>query len=208
MVQAPVKPLNRQLTDKEFRQFLRDDCSDNFYELVDGWLQVMTEPGGKHQFVVTRLIIWLENYIAQQNLPLQTYPMTLCKLGKGDWKRPDLIVVDKEIWERNTKREAILEDPPELAIEIVSTNWEDDYIKKPLRYAAFGIKEYWIVDLLLKLDQYPKRKHPEINEPTLSIGTLKEGAYRWQRFTGDRQIESSLFPGLELTVEKILQAIS
>ena len=118
------------------------------------------------------------------------------------------MVVDREVWRRNTQREAILEDPPELTIEIVSTNWEDDYVKKPLWYAAFGVKEYWIADLLLKLDQYPKRKHPDINEPTLSIETLQVGAYQWQRFTGNQWVASRLFPELELTVEQLIQVVA
>ena len=208
MVQAPVKPQTWQFTDEAFRQFLREDESENFYELAAGWLQIMTEPGGKHQSVSRKLAFWLDLHIETYRFPLETHPMTLCKLGPGNWKRPDLLVVDREVWRRNTQREAILEDPPELTIEIVSTNWEDDYVKKPLWYAAFGVKEYWIADLLLKLDHYPKRKHPDIKEPTLSIGTLQGGAYQWRRFTGNQPIESSLFPELKLTVEQLVQVVS
>ena len=45
MVQAPVKPQTRQFTDEAFLQFLRQDESENVYELAAGWLRVMTEPG-------------------------------------------------------------------------------------------------------------------------------------------------------------------
>ena len=208
MVQAPVKPPTRRLTDEEFRQFLREDDSDNLYELVDGWVQVMAEPGGKHEDV--RSFFYGEFFleIRRQRYPLKVRPRAICKLAQGNQRRPDLIVVANSVWERNTRAEVILEEPPELALEVVSTNWEDDYIKKPLWYAAFGVKEYWIADLLLKIDRYPTRKNPEINEPTLSIGTLVNGAYQSQRFTGDRRIESALFPELELTVEMLVQGIS
>jgi len=208
MVQAPVKPPTQRLTDEEFRQFLREDDSDNLYELVDGWVQVMAEPGGGHEDVRTDLLLQMGPHIKAHRLPFKIRPRAICKLAQGNQRRPDLIVVANSVWERNTRSEVILEEPPELVIEIVSTNWEDDYIKKPLWYAAFGVKEYWIADLLLKIDQYPTRKNPEIKEPTLSIGTLVNGAYQWQRFTGDRRIESRLFPELELTVEMLVQGIS
>ena|GEM_PF-5063209 len=62
-------------------------------------------------------------------------------------------------------------------------------------------------DLLLKIDQYPTRKNPDVREPTLSLGTLAGGAYQWQHFTGKQQIASKLFPALELTVAQLVQAL-
>ena len=35
-----------------------------------------------------------------------------------------------------------------LAIEVVSTNWQDDYLMKLGEYEKLGINEYWIVDYL------------------------------------------------------------
>ena len=206
MVQAPVKSPNRQLTDEEFRQFLREDESDNLYELIDGWLQIMAEPGGKHEDVRTELLMQLGAYIKAHRLLLKVRPRTICKVSPGNQRRPDLVVVKNAVWQRNTREQTILDEPPELALEVVSTNWQDDYREKSFQYAAFGIKEYWIADFLLKFEQYPHHKNPEINEPTLSIGTLVEGTYQWQRFTGQQRIESSLFPELELTVAQIVSA--
>ena len=208
MVQVPVKPPTQQLTDEEFRQFLREDESDNLYELIDGWLQIMPEPGGKHEDVRSFFYGEFLLEIRRQRYPLKARPRSVCRVGKGNQRRPDLIVVKNSVWERNTREQAILDEPPELALEVVSTNWKDDYVKKPRWYAEFGIKEYWIADLLLKLEQYPNRKNPDITEPTLSIGTLVEGAYQWQRFTGQQQIESRLFPELTLTVEQIVSSVS
>lgn len=207
MVQAPTKPPTWQITDEAFRQFLRGYEGLVLWELIDGYLSAMGEPGGQHQDVCSELQFWFEMAIRQQQRPLNVHPRTLCHLAEGNYRRPDLIVVDRQMWQRNTSTEVVLEEPPELVAEIVSTNWRDDYVDKAKWYAMFGVKEYWIADLLLKVGQYPHHKHPDIGEPTLSVGTLKDGAYQWQRFTGDRPIESSLVPELELTVEKILQAI-
>jgi Uma2 family endonuclease len=36
----------------------------------------------------------------------------------------------------------------ELVVEVVSTNWQDDYARKIEEYALLGIPEYWIIDYL------------------------------------------------------------
>jgi Uma2 family endonuclease len=33
-------------------------------------------------------------------------------------------------------------------VEVVSTNWQNDYARKSEDYALLGITEYWIVDYL------------------------------------------------------------
>ncbi|MUL36975.1 hypothetical protein BWI75_11615 [Gloeocapsopsis sp. AAB1 = 1H9] len=43
---------------------------------------------------------------------------------------------------------ALTEPPPLLVVEIISTNWRDDYLKKLADYEVLGIPEYWIVDYL------------------------------------------------------------
>jgi Uma2 family endonuclease len=35
-----------------------------------------------------------------------------------------------------------------LVVEVVSTNWRDDYLDKAGDYEEIGIPEYWIVDYL------------------------------------------------------------
>lgn len=34
----------------------------------------------------------------------------------------------------------------QLVVEVISTNWQDDYARKVEEYALLGIPEYWIVD--------------------------------------------------------------
>ena len=95
-----------------------------------------------------------------------------------------------------------------MAIEIVSTNWEEDYQKKAAWYAAFGVGEYWIVDPLALLDRYPNRRNPQIQVPTVSVGVLDANnrEYRWKEFSGSDRIESGLFQSLQLTVAQVVAA--
>ena len=90
-----------------------------------------------------------------------------------------------------------------LAVEVVSTNWRDDYFFKAFDYEEMGIPEYWIVDYLglggRKFIGNPK-------QPTLSVYQLVDGEYQVKQFRGSERIESLAFPELKLTVEKIFIA--
>ena len=206
MTATLVRPQNRPVTEREFWQFLREYDGCQLYEQVDGWIRVMAEPSMPHERLRTRLWFWLESHISQNQLLFETHPKMLCRLGEGNQRRPDLLVVGQAVLERCDRKAAILTEPPQIAIEIVSTNWEDDYIKKSLDYARFGIVEYWVADLLLQVETYPSHKHPDIKLPTVAVGTLDAGEYRWQQFTGKDRILSPTFPDLNLTVDQWVAA--
>ena len=61
-----------------------------------------------------------------------------------------------------------------LLIEVVSTNWRDDYGHKVVEYEAMGILEYWIVDYcaLGAIGHLGKPK-----QPTIKICQLQDGEY-------------------------------
>ncbi len=46
----------------------------------------------------------------------------------------------------NLLTSAVLSVPASLVVEIVSSNWRDDYLIKLAEYEVLGIPEYWIVD--------------------------------------------------------------
>ncbi|MBW4619427.1 MAG: Uma2 family endonuclease [Cyanosarcina radialis HA8281-LM2] len=195
------------LTFEKFLEF--EDDTDNLYELVAGQVIPMSEPSGEHESIVTFMTVEFELEIRRLKLNLETHSKTLCQLAPKDGRRPDILVIDRDKWRRNTKVQAALRDePPELVVEIVSTNWEEDYQKKPLWYAAFGVPEYWIVDPLLHIDRYPSRKNPAIAVPTVSVMLLKDGQYRVTKtFAEDRRIESDLFPELQLTPDRVFATV-
>ena len=118
-------------------------------------------------------------------------------------RTPDVSVIDKALWTSNPEAYAALEEPIQLAVEVSSTNWRDDYLYKLAEYEALGISEYWIVDYLaIGATRYigtPKT-------PTLSIYTLENGEYQLQKFRGGDRIVSKTFPHLTLTAEAIFEA--
>lgn len=92
----------------------------------------------------------------------------------------------------------------QLAVEVVSTNWEDDYIDKLDEYQRLDISEYWIVDDLA-IGSRTDLGIPKV--PTLFVYQLnKSGVYQSQAFKGEDWIRSRSFPDLQLTLNQILDA--
>jgi Uma2 family endonuclease len=181
------------------------------YELVNGIITPMSEPSGEHENLRSGLLVELTLESRLSKLGLLVHPKPVLQLGPRDTRKPDLIAIDRDSWNRQTTSEAVLKEPPNVVVEIVSTNWEADYRDKPLWYAAFGVSEVWIIDPLFTLDRYPSRKNPKIQEPTISVGTLVpsrsilvEREYEFESFTRSDRVKSQCFPGLNLTVEQII----
>ena len=89
-----------------------------------------------------------------------------------------------------------------LAIEVVSTNWQDDYLIKLAEYEKLGIGEYWIVDYL---GLGGRRYIGDPKQLTISVYHLVEGEYALNLFRGQNVVSSPTFPELNLTAEQIFQ---
>jgi Uma2 family endonuclease len=90
-----------------------------------------------------------------------------------------------------------------LVVEVVSTNWRDDYFIKFADYEEIGIPEYWIVDYL---GLGGKRFIGNPKQPTLSICELIDGEYQIKQFRDSDRIASPTFPELNLTAQQIFAA--
>ncbi len=88
-----------------------------------------------------------------------------------------------------------------LVVEVVSTNWQDDYLTKYAAYQDLGIAEYWIVDYL---GLGGRRFIGNPKQPTISICRLVDGEYDVQIFRDLEKLQSSIFPELELTLSQML----
>ncbi|WP_373524676.1 Uma2 family endonuclease, partial [Nostoc sp.] len=90
-----------------------------------------------------------------------------------------------------------------LAVEVVSTNWRDDYFLKFGEYEEIGIPEYWIVDYAALGG---KRFIGNPKQPTISVYALVEGEYQVTQFRGNDRIQSPTLRELNLTAEQVFQA--
>ena len=119
---------------------------------------------------------------------------------------PDLVVIDRRelINEPLWKKASVIENGKTipLVIEVVSSNWSDDYAIKLSQYEAMGIAEYWIVDYraLGAVRHIGKPK-----QPTVTVCKLIEGEYQLFLYTSGKRIESDIFPELNLMTDAIFQ---
>jgi Uma2 family endonuclease len=175
-----------------FEEYLvYDDGTDNKYELVNGELKLMPIASGFHALILHFLFTILEQEIHKLKQQWKVMPGTVgVRTAKRKSRIPDLIILSEEQCQEIRKMStAVLENPPLLAIEIVSPNNSvDDYRYKRSEYAVREILEYWIID-------------PESEK--VSILLLVSGFYEVTEFTGEQEIKSLLFPELKLTAKQI-----
>jgi len=131
----------------------------------------------------------------------------LVKISNDTGYEPNVVVLDDgEIaQEARWERESIitLGKTIKLAVEVVSTNWRDDYLVKMADHESLGIQEYWIVDYL---GLGGRRYIGSPKQPTITICNLVDGEYDLQQLRRDDRIQSPTFPELQLTVTQIFGA--
>lgn len=189
-----------------FEQFLERYPLEGRYELVDGEI-VRILATRQHEdvadFIADTLKAEVERLALNYRVSDRIIIRTLTQNGKEQGRHPDVSVVDKTIWESNRTAYAALLEPLQLAVEVVSTNWEDDYIDKLEEYQRLAIPEYWIMDYLA-IGSRTYLGNPK--EAAVFVFVLDEaGKYQYTRFRDTDRIVSHTFPELNLTVAQILE---
>jgi Uma2 family endonuclease len=116
----------------------------------------------------------------------------------------DVSVINRDVWRSDRENHRGISEPIQIAVEVVSTNWEDDYIDKLAEYERLGIREYWIVDYLA-IGSRDYLGDPKV--PAVFIFTLDtEGKYQMTRFQNCDRLITSTFPELDLTVDQVMAA--
>ena len=127
---------------------------------------------------------------------------TETKDGVEQGRNPDVSVVNRQIWESHRSAYSALFEPLQIAVEIVSTNWEDDYVDKLDEYQRLGITEYWIVDYLA-IASRSYLGNPKL--PTIFVYLLDDNrVYQCQAYQNQESIKSRTFPELKLNMTQIL----
>ena len=185
-------------------EFIAEYGDGDRYELIDAELVEM-EPTGPHEQVAALVSRKLNVECDRLNLPYFIPHRCLIRpLGLANVFRPDVIVLDEEalaaepLWTREPV--ITMGTTAKLVVEVVSTNWQNDYARKYEDYEAFGILEYWIVDYLGIGGKYyigsPK-------QPTVTLCYLVDGAYQKVMFRRGDNIQSSVFPDLQLSTDQL-----
>ncbi len=193
-------------TTMSFDEFIAwyPENSEKRYELRRGVVVEMPKPRGKHSRLAGDLAYALGTSLRQGNQPYFIPKECIVKVANDTGYEPDIIVLDEIALadEPRWERESIVTSSQsiKLVVEVVSTNWSDDYLVKLADYEALGIQEYWIVDYL---GIGGRRYIGSPKQPTFTVCTLVDGEYEMRRFRENEPIISPTFPGFQHSVNQI-----
>ena len=194
-------------TQLTFDDFLSQCPDEGRFELVNGKIVEMVNTR-QHKDIAFFIMKKIDQEIDRLNLNFivttQVVIKTINKKGIEQGRIPDVSVIDRTLWRSAPADYAALTEPIQLAVEVVSTNWENDYVDKLYEYEQLGIKEYWIVDYLA-IASRALLGDPKF--PTISVyGLNEQGKYERSQFRGDEMIVSPSFSELQITANSIFQA--
>jgi Uma2 family endonuclease len=188
----------RRLTLAEYLSY--EDSTGQRFEILDGVLVLMGTESAHNLSIAFVLGMAFANAGIPGYLIGSKHRMTVSS-SQVSAREPDLMVHSPASYAAvSQKKESLLEyfDPlPLLLVEIVSpveegsSNFDRDYVEKPVEYADRGIPEFWIVD--------PVRSW-------VRVLTLQGNTYHQQEFRGDEPIVSSALPDLKITAARVLAA--
>lgn len=178
------------------------------YELRYGEIVEM-RPIGPHEQVIALIRRKLDLEIDRLGLPLFIPQSCLIKPQRdAEGYLPDIVVLDTAkvnedpYWNKSSS--VSTGAPVRLIVEVVSTNWQDDYLIKLAEYEKLEVPEYWIVDYRalggVRFIGSPKT-------PTVWMYRLNGSEYETGRsFVEGDLLQSTGFPELSLSVDQILRA--
>ena len=181
------------------------------YELHDGVIVEMPKPRGKHSKLTGSLVgklLTTITEIGKTDIWFTPRESIIKPYHDKSGYEPDIIVLNQETigTEARWETESIIQNATsvKLIVEVVSTNWRDDYYNKLRDYEEMGIPEYWIVDYAALGGRdfigYPK-------QPTIFVCELIDGEYVKTMFRGNDLIKSPTFPQLNLTAQQIFDSV-
>jgi Uma2 family endonuclease len=202
-----IQTLSKVTTFEEFVAGLPENSGVR-YELHNGNIIEMAQPVGEHEEVKGFLGVEIPFEIKRLGLPYGIPNQVIVRPeGKDSGYFPDVLVLNREnlVNEKLWKKQSIISNGASipLVIEVVSTNWRDDYYLKYADYEEMGIPEYWIVDYAA-LGGRNFIGNPK--QPTISVCNLVDEEYQISKFRDHERIISQTFPELNLTANQIFQA--
>lgn len=190
-----------------FDEFIDQYGNNPNFDLIDGELRDL-EPTGPHEVVAGKAAGYLFAEILRLNRPWLIPRTCLIKppAAEATALRPDVVVLDESVLPKEprwqTEPVITLGESIKLVVEVVSTNWQDDYARKVEEYAYLQIPEYWIIEHFRGLGGTAFIGRPK--QPTFTVCQLMGPDYQKQQYRQSQPIHSPLFPDLDLTLANLM----
>ena len=173
-------------------EFLDIGETDGKWELDDGVLYIMPTGAPDHQFLMGEFIWNLKNYLNGLEIPLAQFYHEMTTILSRELQRapePDIVIILNE--RRDIVGRSRVEAPPDIAIEILSTDHSRDLVRKRQIYAEAGVLEYWPID--------PRND-------TVTQLELRDGEYVERAVLGAGDtLTTPLLPGLSIPLATIFR---
>ena len=125
-------------------EFLELPRMEQRSELLDGVVYMAAFPIPDHQFLATVLSTQLVLQIMETGLGI-VYKVAGVVVSEDSALGPDIVVVRAD--RTNIIGPTVIDGgPPDIVVEVLSSNRHIDLVRKRARYEAAGIPEYWILD--------------------------------------------------------------
>ena len=164
----------------------------NKYELIEGQIYASAAPSLTHQITLGNLMVGLGTYVTNN-------PIGIVVPGPGVIFDDFDSVIPDMVFFTNERRAEIasgdrLNGAPDLVVEIISPGAENerrDRVLKRRVYGRFGVKEYWLVDL--------------VNRSVEVCRLGEEGLELAATFAGEDEMTSSVLPGFRMKLTDLFQ---
>jgi Uma2 family endonuclease len=203
-----TQALRKLVNFEEFVEWLPENSAVR-YELHNRNIIEIVQPVGEHQEVTGFLTVEIAVQIKRLGLPYGIPNQAIVRPPEKDSGYfPDVLVLNRAnlvketLWQKQSVLSLGASIP--LVMEVVSTNWRDDYYFKYADYEEMGIPEYWIVDYAA-LGGRNFIGNPK--QPTISVCNLVDGEYQVLKFRENDRIVSQTFSDLNLTANQIFGAV-
>lgn len=189
---ATLKPRSGiRLSIEEFLE-LPDTYDRRKMELDEGELYIMPRPRTVHQFLQLRAAGYVDRYLDEfDDPPAQVFQDVIVALSLENriLFSPDLVVILQG--SSAVVADRMVEGPPDIVLEILSSDRCRDLVRKRQVYAEAGIPEYWIFD-------------PRADTATLL--ELRGGVYVERAvLTADDILTTPLLPGLAIPLADVFR---
>ena len=175
-----------------YRDYLDLPESDDRYELIDGELYMAPTPIPEHQIFVYYLAKVIEEFVTRHRLGRMIISPQDVILADNIVVQPDIMFVSNERL-HIIKWGQYVQGASDLVVEVLSPSTERfDRTVKRERYARFGVREYWIADIVGR---------------TIEVNVLNGDKFAVAGVYGEGDtFDAPLLPGLKINVSGVFES--